>query len=177
MRVPISYLPNCEASTILFCRLLQVPVTDSTLKHALEVHPDYPSLLAISDVLNDYSFLYPDGIKSQISQLTQISKMKKLKLDTLGLSVSELLNREQMKKIYAGCGGGCGGSGGGGCGATTSCSCTLKSSTGVTLTLPSSITNTWTTSTDCSNNCKTYCDGANSGGGDCKSYSSVWGSN
>ncbi|RFM34940.1 hypothetical protein DXN04_12000 [Chitinophaga silvisoli] len=94
--------------------------------------------------------------------------MKKLKLDTLGLSVSELLNREQMKKIYAGCGGGCGG---GGCGATTSCSCTLKSSTGVTLTLPSNISNSWTTSGDCQSNCSTYCTGANQAGGDCKSYS------
>lgn len=94
--------------------------------------------------------------------------MKKLKLDTLGLSVSELLNREQMKKIYAGCGGGCGG---GGCGATTSCACTLKSSGGDKLTLPSSISNTWTSDADCKSNCKSYCDGANSGGGDCANYS------
>lgn len=36
--------------------------------------------------------------------------MKKLKLQTLGLSVNDLLTREQMKKVM----GGCGGSGGSG---------------------------------------------------------------
>ncbi|RFM34941.1 vitamin K epoxide reductase family protein [Chitinophaga silvisoli] len=71
MRAPISYLPNCEASTILFCRLLQVPVTDRTLKHSLEVHPDYPSLLAISDVLNDYS-INNISVKVNAGQIPQL---------------------------------------------------------------------------------------------------------
>lgn len=71
MRVPISYLPNCEASTILLCRLLQVPVTDRTLKHSLEVHPDYPSLLAISDVLKDFN-IENISLKVNAGQIMQL---------------------------------------------------------------------------------------------------------
>lgn len=71
MRASISYLPNCEASTILFCRLLQVPVTDRTLKNSLEIHPDYPSLLAISDVLNDYS-INNISVKVNAGQIPQL---------------------------------------------------------------------------------------------------------
>lgn len=35
-------------------KLLQVNISQSTLKKEIEEHPDYPSLLSISDVLNDY---------------------------------------------------------------------------------------------------------------------------
>ena len=37
--------------------------------------------------------------------------MKKIKLQMLGLSVNDLLSREQMKKVVGGSGGGSGGSG------------------------------------------------------------------
>lgn len=39
--------------------------------------------------------------------------MKKLKLQTLGLSVNDLLTREQMKKVMGGSGTGSGSTGGG----------------------------------------------------------------
>ncbi len=45
--------------------------------------------------------------------------MKKMKLQMLGLSVNDLLSREQMKKVMGGSGSGSGGSGGGNCCAHT----------------------------------------------------------
>lgn len=44
--------------------------------------------------------------------------MKKLKLQTLGLDVNELLSREQMKKVSGGCGDG----GGNACFSNSNCS-------------------------------------------------------
>lgn len=47
-------MQNCEEVTLLLCKELDVPVTRTTLVHALLEHPDYPSLLSISDVLRSY---------------------------------------------------------------------------------------------------------------------------
>ncbi len=49
--------------------------------------------------------------------------MKKMKLQMLGLSVNDLLSREQMKKVM-------GGSGSGGSGDNTGCSMTYQDSSG-----------------------------------------------
>lgn len=49
-----SPLHTCEASTIEFCKLLNVNVTKTTLKKDLVEHPNYPSLLSISDVIKTY---------------------------------------------------------------------------------------------------------------------------
>lgn len=87
----------------------------------------------------------------------------------MNLEDVEQLSREQLKNVL----GGFTGSGGSG---SASCSCSLKSPTGQTLTLPSSTTSSWDTEAKCSNNCKAYCDGANSGGGDCASFSAVFAS-
>ncbi len=45
---------NCQEIVSLFLKELSVKVTDTTLENALISHPDYPSLLSISDVLSDY---------------------------------------------------------------------------------------------------------------------------
>lgn len=38
-------LHNCEKTTIRLIRNRKINITDSTIKSALEAHPDYPSLL------------------------------------------------------------------------------------------------------------------------------------
>ncbi len=45
---------NAPSITYLLAKLLNVKLTEGTIKNQLELHPDYPSLLAISDVLSDY---------------------------------------------------------------------------------------------------------------------------
>lgn len=45
---------NCSEAAKLFADLLNVKITRSTLKKNIEEHPDFPSLLSISDVLNSY---------------------------------------------------------------------------------------------------------------------------
>ena len=49
-----SPLQNCEEIALLLCKALNVPITRTTLVNALLEHPDYPSLLSISDVLQNY---------------------------------------------------------------------------------------------------------------------------
>jgi uncharacterized membrane protein/protein-disulfide isomerase len=45
---------NGPEAAQLLVKLLNVKITVTTLKKGIEEHPDYPSLLSISDVLNDY---------------------------------------------------------------------------------------------------------------------------
>ncbi|OQP57763.1 hypothetical protein A3860_09050 [Niastella vici] len=45
---------NCFESAKLFADLLRVKITNASLTKDIEEHPDYPSLLSISDVLNSY---------------------------------------------------------------------------------------------------------------------------
>ena len=47
---------NCLATTRLLLRLLRVDVTKGTLKSKLTEHASYPSLLSISDTLNEMGF-------------------------------------------------------------------------------------------------------------------------
>lgn len=48
-------LHNCEKTTIRFIRNRKINITNTTIKTALEAHPDYPSLLSISDFLHTYN--------------------------------------------------------------------------------------------------------------------------
>ena len=52
------YEPNVNV-TILFLRLLKIKVTDATINQTLQNHPDWPSLLCISDSLNKWNV--PNG--------------------------------------------------------------------------------------------------------------------
>ena len=47
-------LQNCEATALYLCKILNVPVTKTSIQVQLEEHPDYPSLLAVSDILMGY---------------------------------------------------------------------------------------------------------------------------
>lgn len=50
--------PNVKA-TILFLQLTKVKVNNATVNETLQNHPDYPSLLCVSDALNKWSI--PNG--------------------------------------------------------------------------------------------------------------------
>lgn len=50
----ISPLQNCEATALTLCQTLQIPVTKTTLVEDITKHPDYPSLLSISDVMKNF---------------------------------------------------------------------------------------------------------------------------
>ncbi|MFT3749898.1 MAG: vitamin K epoxide reductase family protein [Agriterribacter sp.] len=51
----ITPLHNCEKTTIRLVRSHKVSITDTTIRTSLETHPDYPSLLSISDFLHNYN--------------------------------------------------------------------------------------------------------------------------
>jgi uncharacterized membrane protein len=50
----ISPMQNCDEITVRFCKQLQVQVTETTLKKEIIEHPNYPSLLSVSDALRSY---------------------------------------------------------------------------------------------------------------------------
>ncbi|MEO6632116.1 MAG: cysteine peptidase family C39 domain-containing protein, partial [Mucilaginibacter sp.] len=45
---------NVAEMAILSAKLLDIKISETTLKKEIEEHPDYPSLLSISDVFNNY---------------------------------------------------------------------------------------------------------------------------
>jgi len=47
-------LSNCERITAEFCKLINVAIPFKKIRQELEQHPDYPSLLSINDILNEY---------------------------------------------------------------------------------------------------------------------------
>lgn len=57
--------PNGPETAWLLANLLQVKISRSTLKKEIEEHPDYPSLLSISDVLNNYGI---DNLTAQFNR-------------------------------------------------------------------------------------------------------------
>lgn len=91
-------IQNCEETTIVLCETLQLAYTRKALVDALLVHPDYPSFLAVSDVMKDYGVenisIYLKDAKElmEISQpfIAQIvSGNKSGKMFALVYSVSE----------------------------------------------------------------------------------------
>ena len=48
-------LSNATAVTLALIKQLKVKVTETTLADKLENHPEFPSLLAISDCLTDFA--------------------------------------------------------------------------------------------------------------------------
>jgi len=47
-------MQNCDEMAVRFCKQLQVQVTETTVKKEITEHPNYPSLLSISDALRSY---------------------------------------------------------------------------------------------------------------------------
>lgn len=72
LRQLISPKENCQEVVSLFLKELSVKVTDTTLENALISHPDYPSLLSISDVLSDYGVTNV-SFKASFEKLERIS--------------------------------------------------------------------------------------------------------
>jgi len=63
--------PNGPESAMLLATLLDVKISATTLKKEIEEHPDYPSLLSISDVLNGYG-IETIGIKFDPDKFKEI---------------------------------------------------------------------------------------------------------
>lgn len=61
--------PNVEASVIKILKALSIPVDSNKVVDELEKHPDYPSLLAISDVLNNFGIVN-SAFRVQAEQLS-----------------------------------------------------------------------------------------------------------
>lgn len=49
-----SPIQNCEEIGLRFCQLLNFPITETTIKDEIVQHPNYPSLLSISDALSAF---------------------------------------------------------------------------------------------------------------------------
>ncbi len=62
--------PNVK-TTIAFLKLLNVKVTDTTVDETLQNHPDWPSLLCISDSLNKWNLPNAAG-RIEISEIDQL---------------------------------------------------------------------------------------------------------
>ena len=54
MKIIASKLANAIAVPRLLLKELGVKVTDQTLKDKLEDHPDFPSIMAVSDCFNEW---------------------------------------------------------------------------------------------------------------------------
>lgn len=65
-------LSNCDEVLIEFCHQLNVNITNSSIKKSLEEHPDYPSLLSISDILKSYG-IDNISIKTSVDNLRNLS--------------------------------------------------------------------------------------------------------
>jgi uncharacterized membrane protein/protein-disulfide isomerase len=62
---------NAPEITLTFANLLDVKLSASTIEKDLEAHPDYPSLLSVSDVLNNYG-IENIGIKLELEKFKEI---------------------------------------------------------------------------------------------------------
>lgn len=47
-------MQNCEEIGLQYCKLLNIPITETTIKEEIIQHPNYPSLLSISDALSTF---------------------------------------------------------------------------------------------------------------------------
>jgi len=66
----ITPLQNCEYTVVKLMRWLDAKITETTLRDDLRTHPDYPSLLCISDTLNAYN-VENVALKTQVDNFSQ----------------------------------------------------------------------------------------------------------
>jgi hypothetical protein len=66
-----SYEPNVKA-TIAFLKLLNVKVNNATVDDALQSHPDWPSLLCISDSLHKWG-IPNTAVKIEATQIDELT--------------------------------------------------------------------------------------------------------
>lgn len=65
---------NCEEITLCLCKVLKLTVSKTSLVSALLEHPDYPSMLAIKDVMDSYGV---DNISLRITKTDDLQKDRK----------------------------------------------------------------------------------------------------
>jgi hypothetical protein len=61
-------IPNCGRAVYTLCKALKTPVVQTTAEQQLSEHPDFPSLLAVSDVLKNFG-VENAGIKTEMANL------------------------------------------------------------------------------------------------------------
>lgn len=81
---------NCILAVIKLIKVLNIPVTKTTIKNELIGHPDYPSLLSVSDKLAAWNI---ENIAMKIDK-SQISKMR----FPLLVQVKQIVNNKNQKK-------------------------------------------------------------------------------
>lgn len=81
---------NCILAVIKLIKVLNIPVSKTTIKNELIGHPDYPSLLSVSDKLAEWNI---ENIAMKIDK-SQISKMR----FPLLVQVNQLISNKNQKK-------------------------------------------------------------------------------
>lgn len=62
---------NCSETLTVFLKTLKVKVSNTTIYKAINYHPDYPSLLSISDILTEYR-IANISFQANLDQLNQL---------------------------------------------------------------------------------------------------------
>jgi len=90
----INPLNNCEETAYLLCKALDVPITKTTLVTSLLEHPDYPSLLSISDVLQNYR------VKNMSIRVKEQEKLIELPTPFIAQTIGENTHSPLFTLIY-----------------------------------------------------------------------------
>lgn len=88
-------IQNCEETTIVLCKALQIAYTRKALIGALLTHPDYPSLLAVSDVMKDY------GVENISIYLKDTKELMKISQPFIAQIVSENKSGKIFALVYS----------------------------------------------------------------------------
>lgn len=88
-------IQNCEETTIVLCKALQIAYTRKALVGALLTHPDYPSLLAVSDVMKDY------GVENISIYLKDTKELMKISQPFIAQIVSENKSGKIFALVYS----------------------------------------------------------------------------
>jgi len=81
---------NCLTAVLKLIEILKIPLTRTTIKNELVIHPNYPSLLSVSDKLTEWNI---ENVALKIDK-SKISKMQ----FPLVAQVNQLLTNENEKR-------------------------------------------------------------------------------
>lgn len=84
-------IQNCEETTIVLCKALQLAYTRKALVDALLAHPNYPSFLAVSDVMKDYGVENISIYLKDAKELMGISQ----------LFIAQIVGGNKSEKMFA----------------------------------------------------------------------------
>lgn len=88
-------IQNCEEVTLLLCKELNIPYTRKVLTESILEHPDYPSLLTVSDVMKNY------GIDNLSLRVTEVRNLEKLPQPFIAQVISEKKQEKLFALIYS----------------------------------------------------------------------------